>query len=629
MTAMDAVGSDAAAAGDLAARQLAGRRRAAWLALSLAVLAGLAVWLRLVALDSDAYSRLSWSSALLTDEAFYIHNARNLLLFGVARTDGFNNMLIMPTLHAVQVVVFRLFGVGAVQARMISVWSSLLTLPIFYAALRRIFGAKVAAISTIFLGLDHINLLYSRLALMDTPASALLICCLYALVRGLPAASCAAEVSSLVNCRRRNGELMWLFGCGSVLGLTYATRGLTALAIPWFLLAAWVGPRASGRAERRGHVVALLCGLGVAVVVYIIVWYAPNSAELARVNHYYVVDLLLPRSLPRLALNLARGLFDYHRGTMPYLMRNSPVQFGFACAGLGWMLVTRGGKTFRGSVLNVTEVDQTARAVLLLVAGWMAVYCLFLCAVSYAPSRYYVLFYPAMAALAAFSLVEAPRVLGEIVERKWAMALLAGFLVCLSGQALRSRIVLIDVSGMVALFWALTFAFLVGSKLDRGRRPTLRHRYAGGERPPEIWVTGLILWAVVNGYWTSDWLLHLSYRQQLADRWLAQTLPANSTVIGAVAPGLCMNNRLRAVPVIAGLCNDGKVVEACAPPRYIVILDGTSWREKWWDASYPDLVAPSRRIHTFHNILRTFFEISVFEVDRAGRRSASPLLLKR
>src|SRR5579864_875719 len=66
----------------------------------------LAVVLRLIYLDSDAYARLSWSSALLTDEGFYLHNARNLLLFGHLRTDGFNNCLIMPLLHLLQVGVF-------------------------------------------------------------------------------------------------------------------------------------------------------------------------------------------------------------------------------------------------------------------------------------------------------------------------------------------------------------------------------------------------------------------------------------------------------------------------------------------------------------------------------------------
>ena len=96
--------------------------------------------LRITALDSDPYHRLSWSSGLLTDEGFYIHNARNVALFGRERTDDFNNMLIMPTLHYVQVWVFHAFGYGIVQARWISIVCSLLAVVLLFDAARRLFG---------------------------------------------------------------------------------------------------------------------------------------------------------------------------------------------------------------------------------------------------------------------------------------------------------------------------------------------------------------------------------------------------------------------------------------------------------------------------------------------------------
>ena len=101
----------------------------------------LMVLLRMAHLDSDAYARLSWSSALLTDEGFYIHNARNLVLFGQTRTDEFNNALIMPLLHCVQVAVFHPCAAWElIQARLISVASGLLSLLVFFAAMRRAFG---------------------------------------------------------------------------------------------------------------------------------------------------------------------------------------------------------------------------------------------------------------------------------------------------------------------------------------------------------------------------------------------------------------------------------------------------------------------------------------------------------
>ena len=133
----------------------------------------LAILIRLFALRADNYLRLDWSAALLTDEGFYAHNARNVALFGTARTDGFNNMLVSPILHGIQVLAFWVIGPGMLQARLISVVSSLVGLGAFWLALRRAFGSKIALTGVMFLALDHVNALYSRMALMDTPAAAL------------------------------------------------------------------------------------------------------------------------------------------------------------------------------------------------------------------------------------------------------------------------------------------------------------------------------------------------------------------------------------------------------------------------------------------------------------------------
>ena len=91
---------------------------------------------------------LDWSSGLLTDEGFYLHNARNLILFGRERTDDFNNALLSPVLNAIQIAVFRRFGASIVQARSISVAAGLLTLPLLFAALRRAYSVRAAAFAT-------------------------------------------------------------------------------------------------------------------------------------------------------------------------------------------------------------------------------------------------------------------------------------------------------------------------------------------------------------------------------------------------------------------------------------------------------------------------------------------------
>ncbi|MDW8208771.1 MAG: hypothetical protein RMJ43_13135, partial [Chloroherpetonaceae bacterium] len=82
----------------------------------------------------------------------------------------------------------------------------------------------------------------------------------------------------------------------------------------------------------------------------------------------------------------------------------------------------------------------------------------------------------------------------------------------------------------------------------------------------------------------------------------------------ALAPGLCMSNYLKPVPMLEGLCNDDRPLERFAPlPRYVVMLD-EAWREKWWAKHYPQVVHPDRRILAFYGVLRPGFVIGVYEV---------------
>lgn len=542
---------------------------------------GLMVALRLVALDSDAYPRLSWSSGLLTDEGFYIHNARNVVLFGHARTDEFNNYLIMPTLHFVQVAVFSLFGVGAIQARLISVVLSLLTLVLFFAALRRAFGRNVALVGTLFLGLDHVNLLYNRMALMDTPAAFLMVGAFYAFVRAVekPRTDVSAAVSQTP---------FWWLACGLLLGLTFVTRGLTAFLLPAPFVLLWLQKQEeptnpAGKAAWVRSFMALVGSLGVVLAVYFTLWYLPHRAEMTHANHYYVDHQLNPHSLEHLRQNVVHALSGDDRGMSPYLFRHTPVQFGLVLAGMAyWGL--RGRKRVGSS--------QTRLSALFLGLWLLAAWAL-MAVISYSPSRYYVLFYPALAGIAALAFVHLREVGAAIAASPIARALLGGFLAYHGAEALlhhQSRATDLVLYGATALVVVLLVLW---------RAP--ERSYTGwGLRTA---ATATLLWATVNLYWTGDWMLHLSYAQRDADRWLAANLPPGSVLLGDASLGVCLNNRFVAVNVIPGLCNDRAPVERFAPaPRYIAILDGTMWKERWWQQHYPQYVAPDHQIHLFSRI---------------------------
>ncbi len=551
----------------------------------------LMIVLRTVALDSDAYPRLSWSSALLTDEGFYIHDARNAALFGHP-TDQFSNALIMPLLSALQTQVFRAIGTGAVQARSVSVVLGLLTLPVLLDALRRAFGMRAALLGTLLLGLDHVSLLYSRLALMDTPAAFVLVCAFWAWARSGEAGEG----------RERS---VWLALCGSLLGLCWSVRGLGALAFaaPALLLGreAMRGSEEGGRG--RSALAWLLAGLCVSLAVYVLAWQLPHRAELARVNHYYLFEQMMPHGFFAFVRNWQTGLFGDNRGLMPYLFRHQPIQ---TCLVLVWIV----GRAFPGEGASVERSGIDVKAVRSsdYLGLWMVVFWILMCSIGYAPSRYYVLFLPAMAGLAG-------RTLSDIIYSWRCFMLIPIGVGIVSGlfsyHLFLSMLHHLGVGGTILPSLLGVLTGLTCHAMTR--RKTFVPDFS--KQPIRLPSAALFIWATVNLCWMGDWLGHLTYRQRDADRWLAANLPANSVLIGAVTPGLCLNNRFVCVNVIAKLCNDHQPVERYAPaPRYVIILD-EKWREVWWQRNYPELLRPENRIHHFDGLLRPFFVIGVYKVN--------------
>jgi hypothetical protein len=598
-----------------------GRRAYALIWVAAACMVGMMLALRLVALDSDPYSRLSWSSGLLTDEGFYIHNARNLVLFGTARTDAFNNMLIMPTLHFVQVAVFKVWGVGAVPARMISVVCGMLAVGALFAATRRAFGTTVAVYATMFLGLDHVNLLYNRMALMDTPGQMLLVFAFYAWVRG-------------ADSPRRDGiGSAWLFACGALLALAFVTRALAGIMIPAAVVAVWITARRSdaapatdagesgpdsAQAIHRGWGslgLPLAAGLVGALAIYAVCWYLPHHVELARVNRYYLWRQLLPGSGQRLALNFGNAWFGDERGAAPFLMRHTPAQilllFGWLLALWSrWRSSAGGAKSAAATDVRGAQAPCYSGSAVALIVAWLASAALFLSIASYSPSRYYVLFYPAVAIGAACGLAHIRAVCEAVFASRTVSCALGGY-VAYHAALVGLHHATLGATALVGI------AAVGGGAAAAGLRSAIA-RGPGVAGVVPFAAAGMFLcWAAVNAGYSADWLAHLRYHQRDAGRWLSANLQPGTVLIGGAAPGLCLDNGFVAIPVIPGLCNDQQpAAMARGRPAAVAILDGPE-RERWWQERHSELIAPQNRIALFSPIGR--FQVGVYSVRGDGR----------
>jgi 4-amino-4-deoxy-L-arabinose transferase-like glycosyltransferase len=586
-----------------------------------AVLAALVliVGLRLVALRSDPYPRLDWSAGLLTDEGFYIHNARNVALFGHARTDEFNNMLLSPLLHFAQTAIFAVFGVGSLQARMIGVACSLLMLWLFWAALRRAFDNRIALTATLFLGLDHTNLLYNRMALMDTPAALGVVAAFYALMRAFDE-----------NPKSKIQNPKWLALCGALLGLTVVNRTLCLylLPVPFLALvpafAGMTGRWALGKEETdtqspntQRPTLWLLLPVLLVFALYFAVWYAPNRAEIAAMNRYYRTEQIQPKSWAHLGSNLYHAALGDYRGLSPYLFRHTPILFSLALLWVVGNMAWGNGKrdeerTTQSPNHPITQSPNDPMTRYL--TAWLLLGWGLLAVIGYSPSRYYVTTYPALAALAALALWRLPELWVALQAKNSRARILRGALIWFLAYHAVEAVVhqrgvlpriptLLLLYGLPTTLAILDFRFWI---LDSFRSKSKI------QNPKSTIYLVLALWALANAYWLGDWAWGMRWTQYDMSRWLAENLPARSVLIGDVAPGVCLDNPFVAVNVIPKLCNSERPVEKFAGrPRYVVILDGR-WKEGYWLFRHPEAVAPERRIK-LARVLR--WDVGVYEVN--------------
>ena len=359
---------------------------------------------RLAWLDADPPPWLSWSTGIYTDEGFYTLDARHLALFGTLAPGDFHDRLLSPLLSVSQQGVFALFGAGLMQARLLSVLFGLLTVGVFWLGLCCVWGARAADFGVLFLGLAPPFALYNRLALQETPTVFWLVLAFTLWAYGA-----------------RRPALYAVAGLCIAVGIVF--KGLALLAVPALLTgeptprqvaappetggggvleAGKVGvisgapvPSASASLSSRfGRTPSVagrwvLSGLLLGLALYAALWYLPHHAELARMASFYRVHQMQPHSLGSLGLNVRRAFLGGERGVFPYLLALLPVP----CALVGWGLWKRG------------EWDGARR----FFALWLVGGLLFCLLSSYAPSRYYVLFLPALAGLAARGLMQTRR----------------------------------------------------------------------------------------------------------------------------------------------------------------------------------------------------------------------------
>ena len=186
----------------------------------LIALFGVSLLVRLIALTADPPANLSWSTGIFSDEGIYAVDARSVVFTGHWSPGDFHSAIISPLFHLIQLAVFKGFGVGLLQVRLISVFFGVATLGVFYLGLQSAYDERTATVGIAFLGLSVPFVLYNRLALLEAPAVFVLVLAYLAWVK--------------------NGSK---FLIGLLLGVAFVFKPLALLAAPAFFLFGLAGPQ--------------------------------------------------------------------------------------------------------------------------------------------------------------------------------------------------------------------------------------------------------------------------------------------------------------------------------------------------------------------------------------------------
>ncbi|MEO8247616.1 MAG: glycosyltransferase family 39 protein [Chloroflexota bacterium] len=123
----------------------------------------------------DPNIEVTRSDSPFTDEGWSVMGARNVVLLGRWITDEWELVIAQLPFNAAALAAFELFGVGIIQARVVSLLAAVAAVGILGLLVGRRFGLGAGAFAALALGMAPLLLFYGRLALLEPMMTAALV----------------------------------------------------------------------------------------------------------------------------------------------------------------------------------------------------------------------------------------------------------------------------------------------------------------------------------------------------------------------------------------------------------------------------------------------------------------------
>ena len=453
------------------------------------------------------------------DEGAWVHNARNKALFGAWTLDAWNPMYIAPVFTLLEYVSFEMFGVGVRQARLVPELLGLFSVWLLALGVRRVGGREAGLIAGALLATNYVYVMWNRAALMEGPMTAFIVASWYCYVRaqerpwwGLLAGACA---------------LLAFFTKASA-AFFVAAIGLEAL----IALIVRTDPD-----DRRSAAAAwaTLAGLAATALAAVAAFVAPHWTE----YRFYNWQMSVTRK-PSYTL---KALMD--RVTWLPILHDIFTRM--------WAVLAIAAIAVVAALARWRRVAPGERLLIL----WVALGALELILHDVGNERRFILFIPALVALAAIVLgghraLAPPEAAAVPLRRALLAAPLVAYAVYVVAGAIVRVAYLYDVRPNVRIAAAIAVLGTVALYATWPRVPRLLAR--GTWSPSAALLLGGIVCAGDLVQYV-QWASGRSYKNVEASRRLGAVLPRGTPVHGKLANGLSLENEIRPIFVGRGFGN--------------------------------------------------------------------------
>ncbi len=468
------------------------------------------------------------------DEGPWVHNARNRALWGTWRTDEWNPVFIAPVFTALEYAAFSAFGVGTWQARTVPVASGLLAIAAIAAGLFLTAGGRAALIGAAFLATNYVFVMWNRIALMESTMTAFIV---------VSWAAYALAASK--------GSAFWGAVAGAAATLAWFSKAAAAFFVAAIALEAcivlltyWSAPirrvlglEGPSRATVRGAV-ATLAGLAASAVAIGLFFVLPHW------NEYQFYNWQV--SVSRKPLYTVQAMID--RATWLPVIHDFFTRM--------WLVMVAAAIAVFGIFTRWRTATPGERLLVL----WLVLGLLELVVHDAGNERRYVMFIPALIALASLTLgasVSFFRAGAEVGRWRWiALPVFAALAYLAIGSLVRLPF-LTDVrnhefSATVRLSVALAAVVAVTAVL---KWPSLARWLARQPAAPRAFALVAMLVILSDLAQYAQWARSRTYDNHRASIEVGRLLPPGTLVQGKLANGLALENHIRPIFIGRGFGN--------------------------------------------------------------------------